>query len=376
MKINVALIGLGFGATFVNIYKEHPNVNKVFIYDADKKTTEYVKGKSGIEDVLDSFEEALERDDIDAIHLVTPIPMHEEQTVRVLMAGKHCACTVPMATSLEGIQRITDAVKKSGKKYMMMETTLYTDRFLHIKKMIEDGEIGKIQFLRGSHYQDMSNWPSYWMGLPPMHYSTHAIAPLVALSKSRITKVHAFGSGTMDEELQKQYNNPYPVETAIFAFENSLKAEATRSLFETAREYQEGLFVYGSKKSFEWSFNDCGKPYITTLGELSKWGRGRDTIAEEISIPDYSHLLPEEIRHFTGKGDFDPLNPQKAADMGEGGHHGSHPFLVNEFVKSIVENRKPYVDEIMAANICAAGVCAHISAMNDGKEVVIPSFDK
>ncbi len=55
-----------------------------------------------------------------------PIPLHEEQTVQVLEAGKHCACTVPMAISLEGIRRITEAVRKTGKKYMMMETTLYT----------------------------------------------------------------------------------------------------------------------------------------------------------------------------------------------------------------------------------------------------------
>ena len=63
---------------------------------------------------------------IDAVHLVTPIPLHAEQTVKVLEAGKHCACTVPMATSLEDIRRITDAVRKSGKNYMMMETSLYT----------------------------------------------------------------------------------------------------------------------------------------------------------------------------------------------------------------------------------------------------------
>lgn len=375
-KINVALIGLGFGATFVNIYKEHPAVDKVYLYDKDKNVLDYVSNKSGIENKLSSFEEAIERSDVDAIHLVTPIPLHEEQTIQVLKAGKHCACTVPMATSLEGIQRIVDAAEKSGKTYMMMETTLYTDRFLHVKNMYDKGELGKIQFLRGSHYQDMSYWPDYWEGLPPMHYGTHAIAPLVALSGSRIKKVHAFGSGSMDEKLVKQYSNPFPVETAIFAFENGLKAEATRTLFETARQYQEGLFVYGSKKSFEWSFDDGGKPYITTLGERSKWGRGRENIVEAVDLPDYSYVLPDEIRHFTGKGGFDNLNPHRAADMGEGGHHGSHPYLVHEFVMSIVECRKPYIDIRMAANITAAGVCAHISAINDGCCVEIPDFEK
>ena len=74
-----------------------------------------------------------------------------------------------------------------------------------------------------------------------MHYGTHAIAPMTVLSGSRICKVHCFGSGTMAESLVKHYGNPYPVESALFAFENGLKAEATRSLFETARTYQEGL---------------------------------------------------------------------------------------------------------------------------------------
>jgi hypothetical protein len=52
----------------------------------------------------------------------------------------------------------------------------------------------------------------------------------------------------MDEAKHKQYGNPFPVESALFEFENGLKGEATRSLFETARMYQEGMFVYGSRK--------------------------------------------------------------------------------------------------------------------------------
>jgi predicted dehydrogenase len=118
-----------------------------------------------------------------------------------------------------------------------METTLYTYQFFYIQQLIKSGELGRIQFMRGSHYQDMAHWPNYWMGLPPMWYGTHAIGPMVALSNSRIKRVNCFGSGTMDEELHKQYNNPFPVECALFEFENGLKGEATRSLFETARTY-------------------------------------------------------------------------------------------------------------------------------------------
>jgi len=48
---------------------------------------------------------------------------------------------------------------------------------------------------------------------------------------------------------------------------------------------------------------------------------------------------------------------------------------VHEFVRSIVEGRKPWIDEVMGANITAAGLCAHQSAMEDGKEIVVPTFD-
>ena len=80
----------------------------------------------GADGCYGSFEEILDDPEIDAVHLVTPIPLHEEQMVQVLEACRHCACTVPMAISLEGIRGITEAVRKTGKKYMMMETTLYT----------------------------------------------------------------------------------------------------------------------------------------------------------------------------------------------------------------------------------------------------------
>lgn len=373
-KVNVAVVGLGFGGAFVDIYKHHPNVGEITIFDTDEKLTETFAKEFSLRRHT-SFEEILNDSSIDAVHLVTPIPLHEEQTVQVLDAGKHCACTVPMATSLEGIRRITEAKRRSGKNYMMMETTLYTYQFFYVKKMLESGELGRIQFMRGSHYQDMSFWPDYWMGLPPMHYGTHAIGPMVALSGSRIKRVFCFGSGTMDESLHKRYGNPFPVESALFEFENGIKGEATRSLFETARMYQEGLFVYGSKKSFEWGFRDKDDPYITSIDDGSVDVRNRKVDYQVTQMPNFSDSLPEEIRRFTVGGNYDPLNPQESLKKGAGaGHHGSHPHLVNEFVMSIVEDRKPWIDEVLGGNITAAGICAHESAMRGGESVIVPEF--
>lgn len=375
-KINIALVGLGFGGCFLPIYLDHPDVERVGIYDTDTALLRAVKGRHKQAVVYQSFEEILSDQTLDAVHLVTPIPLHADQTVAVLESGKHCACTVPMACSLEDLQRITNAVKKSGKNYMMMETTLYTYQFFYVERMLRQGELGKIQFMRGSHYQDMANWPDYWLGLPPMWYGTHAISPMTVLSGSRICRVHCFGSGTMEESLCCRYHNPYPVECAIFEFENGMKGEATRSLFETARAYQEGLFVYGNKASFEWGFADGDAPYVTTAVPTIDGKRGSEPVIRQIDLPNFHQSLPGEIQKYTIRTeDFDPLNPQLSLQKGQGGgHHGSHPHLVHEFVRSILENRKARIDETLGANICAAGICAHESAIRDGEAVIIPTF--
>lgn len=210
-----------------------------------------------------------------------------------------------------------------------------------------------------------------------MHYSTHAVSPLLAIADSRAKAVHCFGSGVMRDDLHKQYNNPYPIETAIFELEQpGLAAEVTRSLFQTARSYTESFTVYGEKASFEWQI-ESEDPIIFrqkkhTQDVNGQPGRGLVYSTERVQMPNYADKLPSSIRNFTVKGEFDDLNPQKPAKGG--GHHGSHPHLVHEFIRSIVENRRPWIDEIRGADWTAAGICAHESAINGGKKVEIPDF--
>lgn len=93
-------------------------------------------------------------------------------------------------------------------------------------------------------------------------------------------------------------------------------------------------------------------------------------------MPNFHAVLPESIQKYTiASENFDPQNPQKSLEKGAGGgHHGSHPHLVHEFVRSILEERKPAIDEVLGANITAAGLCAHMSAMRNGEAVEIPEF--
>src|SRR5690606_14038497 len=85
---------------------------------------------------------------------------------------------------------------------------VYAREFLFMKELYEKGELGKIQFLKASHQQDMEGWPNYWPGLPPMYYATHCVGPVLALTRDEAEYVSCFGSGTIDEELHQYITRP------------------------------------------------------------------------------------------------------------------------------------------------------------------------
>ncbi|MDB5250557.1 MAG: oxidoreductase [Segetibacter sp.] len=363
-KFNVAIVGLGFGAEFIPIYQRHPYANMYAICQRSTEKLNEVGDAFGIDTRYSDYNDLLKDPNVDIVHINTPIQSHAEQSIAALRAGKHVACTVPMATTVEECRQIVEAVKETGLTYMMMETVVYSREFLFVKEMYEKGEMGKLQFLRASHQQEMAGWPGYWEGLPPMHYATHCVGPVVALAKADAENVSCYGSGRIDENLISKYGSPFAIESCHIKFRNSdLAAEVTRSLFNTARQYRESFDVYGSKKSFEWTLIEHEESVIHT-GEKP----------EKVKIPDYAHLLPEEIQAFTTGGVYDADSKVHLSFLQGSGHGGSHPHLVNEFLTALHDKREPFPNARQSANITCVGILAHESAMQGGKQLSLPEF--
>ena len=367
-KITVVIVGMGFGKEFIPIYQSHPNIKSVGICTRNQQTLDQLAAKFNLDKDLcfTNYDDVPKRDDVDAIHIVTPVPEHAKMTLASLNAGKHTACTIPMAMTVEDCQAIVNAKRKVNKVYMMMETALYTREFLYGLKLAENGDLGRIQFVRGSHVQDMSmpGWAEYWKGFPPMLNGTHAISPLLKINNTKAETVVCHGSGRLSEDLTSRYGSPFAVETATFTLKDSdVVAEATRSLFDVVRQYRESYDVYGTKMSFEWEQLEDEKHVVFDGGEN----------ARRIDVPDTDDLLIEPLKHFTKREKID--DPNHVSFLQGAGHGGSHPHLVQEFVAAIVEGRDSAVDAALAANYTCAGICAHESAMNGGKRVEIPQFD-
>jgi predicted dehydrogenase len=361
--VRVAVVGLGFGAEFVPIYQNHPLAAAAAVCRRDTGSLDQIADGFGVEKRYSDFDEVLADPDIDAVHLCTPIPLHAEQTVAALEAGKHVACNVPMATTIEECERIVDAVDRTGLTYMMMETRVYSREYLLLESLERSGALGRLQFLRGAHHQNMRTWPGYWEGLPPMHYATHAVSPLLALAQRPAAYVHCHGSGRIADDLVERYGSPYAVESALVGLHGSdLSAEVTRSLFDTAREYTEAFAAYGSLRSFEWEQTLNAGPILFD-GE----------VVQRLDVPDFADLLPTTVRRFTTEGLYsDALTDPSFVQSS--GHGGSHPHLVDRFLRSIVDGSRPMVDAPTAANWTCVGLCAHQSALTAGSRIDLPGF--
>ena len=364
-RINVAIVGLGFGAEFIPIYQRHPHAQINAICRRNIEELNRIGDAFGIENRYSRFEDVLADTDVDFVHVNSPISDHAWMSMEALRAGKHVMCTVPMATTIEECEQICQLVEDTGLKYMMAETVIYSREFLFIKEMYERGELGEVQYMQASHPQDMEGWPEYWERMIPMHYATHVVSPVLGLVDGRGEYVSCFGSGKINAEVAEKSGCGFAVESCHIKIRDSdIAAHIWRFLFDTARQYRESFDVYGSKKSFEWALIE-GESHVLHTAK-----RPEPEIPERVEVPDYADRLPEEIRAFT-----QAVQDQEHLSFIQGaGHGGSHPHLVHEYVSALVEDRDPWPNATMSANWTCVGICAHQSATKGGEIVALPAF--
>lgn len=366
-NVNVAMIGLGFGAEFIPIYQSHPNTTVLALCRRDEVALNKAADQFGIEKRYTDYDEVLADPSVDFVHINSPIEDHAWMSLRALDAGKHVMCTVPMATTIDECRQIVEKVNETGLKYMMAETVVYSREFLFIKEMYKKGELGEIQHVAASHPQDMDGWPEYWQRMIPMHYATHVVSPCLALVDGVAEYVSCFGSGSVREDIAEKSGNRFAVESCHIKYKDSdLTAHVWRCLYDVARQYRESFDVYGTKKSFEWTLIE-NEPHVIHTAK-----KPEPEIPEKIEVPDFAHLLPEAIRKYT--------LPQEIHDADHlsfvqgGGHGGSHPHMVHEMVSALLEKRDPWPNAITSANWTCVGLCAHESAIQGGSPVQLPEF--
>lgn len=339
-KIRVGLIGYGvchFSAHFG--FQNHPNVEVVAVSDLIPERCAQLAKVTGCNKTYPSLEELVKDDTIEAVFIATDAPSHARHVIEALNHGKHVACAVPAVFgSLEDAHRLYEAVKTSGLKYMMFETSMYRSNLYAMRKLYEAGCLGEILYAEGEywHYSKdgLDSFNNWRHGMPPQWYPTHSDAYYVGVTNGSFLEVSCLGiPSEMERYHNNQYNNPFGTEISLYRTSGGGIARMGRSSDTQGHGYgPETGRVRGTKGSYYEEYDGI----VENLPDLRRPG------------------LPPGVE--------------------AGGHGGSHGRLTDEFVSAILEDRKPLVDVAMALNLTVGGIVAHESAMRGGEWLKIPQF--
>jgi len=104
-----------------------------------------------------SYDELLQDPEIDVVYISLPNHLHAEWTIKCLEAGKHVLCEKPLALETADVDRIKETSIKAGK--LVMEAFMYRHhpQTAKVFELINQGAIGKLQFIRGSFTFNIKN---------------------------------------------------------------------------------------------------------------------------------------------------------------------------------------------------------------------------
>ena len=158
--MRIGIIGAGGVARGVHVpgFQLLPQVEIAAVCDVN---IDAAKGL-GIGEVLDRYEDLLERPDIDAVVIATPNYTHPEIAIAAFESGKHVLCEKPLALNHGDAASMLDAAKKSGKIHMTAFTYRYTPAVRYLRHLIQQGELGEIRTVRAAYTMALSTHLLGW----------------------------------------------------------------------------------------------------------------------------------------------------------------------------------------------------------------------
>jgi len=409
MKIKVGLCGAGqFGTRFVPVFQRHPDVAEVYLADVMPDRLAREAARLGVEKTFDSLE-ALCRSDCDCVALFTQRWMHGPQAVQALKAGKHVYSAVPAAITLDELGELVETVEATGLIYMLGETSYYRAQTTFCRDKFARGEFGEFVYGEGQYHHDMAHFYASYMhsggddwkstaSFPPMLYPTHSTAFVLGVTFARMTEVSCFGQvdrhddGVFQAETSL-WGNVFSNQSALFRTSDGGMARINE--FRRVGAGDGRMTIMGTRAAYE---EQPGQGVFTWLDFPEDYGQGdaipyreaRNLVAlrredvSDIRVFDGVEVTEENLgdlpREYRGKKvlGLSPAQPfwQLPLEFAgvPNGHDGTHVFLVNDFVRSVVAQKLPPNHVWQAARYNAPGIVAHESAKRDGERLSIPDF--
>jgi predicted dehydrogenase len=162
-KVRVAVIGAGFvGNIHIQGLLHCHNVEVVAVASKTPGKAADLAKRYDIPDAYDDYRKVLERSDIHAVTVGVPNYLHEEMVVAAAQAGKHIMCEKPFARTIQEAERMLAAVKQAGVKLVYGEMLCFAPKYVRVKRLIDEGGLGKVFLVKQSEMHDGPHSPWFW----------------------------------------------------------------------------------------------------------------------------------------------------------------------------------------------------------------------
>jgi 2-hydroxy-4-carboxymuconate semialdehyde hemiacetal dehydrogenase len=140
--MRVALAGAGaFGEKHLDALKLIDGVTVTSIISRTLEQAKAVADKYGAVHASTELDDALARDDVDAVILCTPTQMHAAQAIACMQAGKHVHVEIPLADNLADAQAVADMQIKTGLVCMVGHTRRFNPSHQWLHRQFEAGDL-------------------------------------------------------------------------------------------------------------------------------------------------------------------------------------------------------------------------------------------
>lgn len=426
MKIKIGFVGYGlFSKDFVNLFGKHPDVEKVCVAELVEERRDEIKKAHPEVAVYSSYDEMLENADINCVAIFSQRQLHGPMVIKALKAGKHVYSAVPIGCTIEEIEEIVKLVKKTHLVYMMGETCYYYPSAIYCREKYQNGDFGKFVYAEAQYYHDIREMyndfkhsgGAQWKrvaGIPPMYYPTHSISMVFSAINQHATKVSCMGlrddyPDDIFGEKKNDFENPFSNETAVFRMSGGGVVRINE--FRRIGINKPSTYItcfYGEDAAYD---RVTDNHFFQIAPFTDRNGRKNEMYLENVS----DELMPEAYLKFKSgatmrtsdnncsAGNMDPRLlemkwdehkspvsiaaiegfakiqnrdrlPKSFRNIPPFSHFDSHPFLVDDFCRAVVEGKLPPNNAWDAARYMIPGLIAHESALRGGELMDIPDF--
>jgi predicted dehydrogenase len=161
-EIGVGIIGTGFMgechalafSAVAPVFQPKLRPRLQMVADVNAAAAERARDRFGFARASSDWRELVADPSVELVSITAPNILHKEMALAAIAAGKHVYCEKPLALTAGDARELTLAAEAAGVRTMVGYNYLCSPGIRHIKKLLDEGELGKLTYLRCAFEED------------------------------------------------------------------------------------------------------------------------------------------------------------------------------------------------------------------------------